>query len=250
MVYGIEKFKEYFKEYADQYVLIGGSACDIILNELGISFRATKDLDMVLIIENMNEEFGAEIWKFIEDGKYNNRHKGFGKEQFYRFSHPEKPLFPKMIELFSRRNDKFTLHCYDNLTPIHIENNIASLSAILLSDAYYSLLLNGRVIVEGFSIIEIETNILFKIKAWLDLKENKRSGKAIDSRNINKHKNDIFRLIANIDPGKKVHLDFEIKQDVKKFTEMIYQDTPDLINLGIKKTNLDVMISILRSIFL
>lgn len=26
-------FKEYFKEYAEQYVLIGGAACDIIFEE-------------------------------------------------------------------------------------------------------------------------------------------------------------------------------------------------------------------------
>ncbi len=30
MVKGIETFKSYFEEYADQYVLIGGAACDII----------------------------------------------------------------------------------------------------------------------------------------------------------------------------------------------------------------------------
>ena len=29
MVAGLLKFKEYFKDYADSYVLIGGAACDI-----------------------------------------------------------------------------------------------------------------------------------------------------------------------------------------------------------------------------
>ncbi len=50
MVHGIEVFREYFKEYSHQYVLIGGTACDILLDDLGSSFRATKDLDIVLII--------------------------------------------------------------------------------------------------------------------------------------------------------------------------------------------------------
>lgn len=48
MVYGLEKFKEYFGDYSNQYVFIGGTACDILMDELGASFRATKDLDMVL----------------------------------------------------------------------------------------------------------------------------------------------------------------------------------------------------------
>ena len=33
MVRGIEKFKEYFQEYANQYVLIGGTACDISFSQ-------------------------------------------------------------------------------------------------------------------------------------------------------------------------------------------------------------------------
>ncbi len=51
MVKGIDVFQEYYKEYADQYVLIGGAACSISFEEQDISFRATKDLDMVLIID-------------------------------------------------------------------------------------------------------------------------------------------------------------------------------------------------------
>jgi|LGVF01.1.fsa_nt_gb hypothetical protein len=51
MVHGLEKFKEYFGDYTNQYVFIGGTACDILMDELGALFRATKDLDMVLIVE-------------------------------------------------------------------------------------------------------------------------------------------------------------------------------------------------------
>lgn len=48
---GLDKFKEYFMGYQDQYVLIGGAACDIIFEEQDTAFRATKDLDLVLIVE-------------------------------------------------------------------------------------------------------------------------------------------------------------------------------------------------------
>ena len=47
MVAGLLKFKEYFKDYADSYVLIGGAACDILFTENEADFRATRDLDMV-----------------------------------------------------------------------------------------------------------------------------------------------------------------------------------------------------------
>lgn len=29
---GINKFKEYFKDYEDQYVIIGGTACELLMN--------------------------------------------------------------------------------------------------------------------------------------------------------------------------------------------------------------------------
>lgn len=51
MVKGIEKFREYFSDYAGQYVFIGGTACDIILGTRDVDFRVTKNLDIVLVME-------------------------------------------------------------------------------------------------------------------------------------------------------------------------------------------------------
>lgn len=56
---GLDKFKEYFMGYQDQYVLIGGAACDIIFEEQDTAFRATKDLDLVLIVEALTTAFGS-----------------------------------------------------------------------------------------------------------------------------------------------------------------------------------------------
>lgn len=69
MVKGLEIFKQYFSEYVDQYVLIGGAACDIVFESNNTSFRATRDLDMVLIVEALTPEFGAHFWHFINEGK-------------------------------------------------------------------------------------------------------------------------------------------------------------------------------------
>ena len=38
MVHGIEKIKEYIGQYPDQYCIIGGTACDIIMEDIGMSF--------------------------------------------------------------------------------------------------------------------------------------------------------------------------------------------------------------------
>lgn len=108
MVYGLEKFKEHFGDCSNQYVFIGGTACTILLEELGALFRATKDLDIVLIIEALDTSFGNRFWKFIEAGEYEHREKSTGKNQFYRFINPKKSSgYPYMIELFGRKPYNF-----------------------------------------------------------------------------------------------------------------------------------------------
>jgi len=70
MVIGIEKFKDYFKEFPESYIIIGGTACDIVLAEAGLIPRATKDIDMVLIVEALKSEFVIKFWDFIKAGEY------------------------------------------------------------------------------------------------------------------------------------------------------------------------------------
>lgn len=250
MVYGLEKFREYFRNHTNQYVFIGGTACDILMDELGAPFRATKDLDMVLIIEALDASFGETFWKFIEDGGYKHREKSAGENQFYRFTKPSDSSFPKMIELFSKKPSNFELKYNKGLTPIHIDESIVSLSAILLNDTYYDLLVKGNKTVDGYSIIEIETVILFKIKAWLDMKAKKESGEQVDSKNIKKHKNDVFRLLANVTPSSRVDLAEEIQNDVNQFIELIAEDKPDLKSLGIRGTSFDELMGIFKNIYL
>ncbi|MDO4292492.1 MAG: hypothetical protein Q4C65_04580 [Eubacteriales bacterium] len=56
MVLGIQSFREKFKNYTDCYTVIGGTACDILLTEADLPFRATKDVDMILIMEDRNRK--------------------------------------------------------------------------------------------------------------------------------------------------------------------------------------------------
>ena len=44
MVRGLDTFREYFKGFENQYVLIGGAACDILFASNEGQFRATRDL--------------------------------------------------------------------------------------------------------------------------------------------------------------------------------------------------------------
>ena len=57
MVRGIEIFKEYFAGYDGNYIVIGGTACDILEENAGQKPRATKDIDIILIVEALTRDF-------------------------------------------------------------------------------------------------------------------------------------------------------------------------------------------------
>lgn len=82
------------------------------------------------------------------------------------------------------------------------------------------------------------------------MKERKEAGYDIDSKNIKKHKNDVFRLLANVSPTIRIQLSAGIQNDVMQFIEQVKEDKPDLKNLDIRSTSLDEMLEILGTIFL
>lgn len=45
MVKGLDVFRAWFADYPDQYILIGGTAATLAMEEAGLDFRATKDLE-------------------------------------------------------------------------------------------------------------------------------------------------------------------------------------------------------------
>ena len=75
MVIGLDKFREYFKNFPGSYVIIGGTACDIIIGAAGLRPRATKDIDIIIIIEALTPDFVRHFWTFIKDGNYEKREK-------------------------------------------------------------------------------------------------------------------------------------------------------------------------------
>jgi hypothetical protein len=247
MVKGLDTFRKYFEKYENQYVLIGGAACDIVFESNDTSFRATRDLDMVLIVEALTPEFGEKIWEFIQDGKYRNKATNGEKPQFYRFDKPEDDSYPKMIELFCRSD--FEFRAMSGITPIHIDDTVSSLSAILLNDDYYRVLLDGKVVANGISVLRPEYLILFKAKAYLDLKQRKENGEIVDSNDIKKHKKDVLRIATELMLEGTKNLPTSVKTDMDTFIDLLVKEPFDdnsLKKYGLK--NKDV-IEVLQRVF-
>lgn len=138
-----------------------------------------------------------------------------------------------MIELFSRKIDAIHISEDAVLTPLPLDEDISSLSAILLDDDYYSFLQSGRVQVDGITVLGTEYLIPFKAKAWLDLAERKARGEHIDSKNIRKHRNDVFRLTDLLDPKQRISTPDTILLDMKRFIMQMQEEQVELKQLGI-----------------
>ena len=165
-------FQEMFANFQDYYVLIGGTATSIVLDSQGFKSRTTKDYDMVIIDELKNKEFYDTLNHFLELGEYQGSQKD-EKAQLFRFT-TNKPEFPSMIELFSILPE-YPLKKEGRETPLHFDED-ASLSALLLDKDYYNILVHEKESIQGYSVLSNRGLIIFKAKAWLDMRERSATG--------------------------------------------------------------------------
>lgn len=226
MVRGLEKFKEYFAEYTSNYVIIGGIARDRYMEEAGFEPKGTKDIDMILIVEALNDEFVKTFWEFIKVGVYSVKEKNADNRKYYRFKEPTNDDFPEEIELFSRNPDLLDLKEGTHLTPIPVEEGLTSLSAILLDDEYYQYILEHSEVEDGLRLAQKEAVICLKAKAFIDLNELREKGEKIDKKKIRKHHTDIFRLGLTLGSGDYYELPDGIKADLLKYLHSIENDLP------------------------
>lgn len=119
------------------------------------------------------------------------------------------------------------------MTPLPMDEDISSLSAILLDDDYYEFLKRGKVTVDGVTVLDAAYLMPFKAKAWMDLTDRKEAGEHVDSKNIKKHKNDVFRLTELIDPTVKIIAPSGVHDDIQKFVDRMKNETVDVKQLGL-----------------
>ncbi len=232
MVQGLDVFRDWFDKYPNRYVMIGGTACNLILAQYGAPERATRDIDMVIVAESFDDAFYRRFVSFVRQGGYQNRGKA-NKYVLYRFEKPSDENFPPKIELLSKRPD----HLAGIETDLGRFQNIdttGSLSAILLDDEYYDLLDRGIEVVEGIPVLGLHYLPIFKIHAWANLSDDKAAGKAVHSDEINKHRRDVLRLCALFEPGTEIVMPPSIISEVKRFVTERPWDDNMMRNLGLR----------------
>ncbi len=254
MVRGLDIFRTYFKNFSGSYVIIGGTACDQQFAERGLVFRATKDIDLVLVIEALDIAFVKQFWEFIKAGDYDQKQVEEKERKYYRFANPADENFPVLIELFSKRPEMIQEIEGMHLTPIPAEADLSSLSAILLDEDYYQFTLANIQQMDDLPVASAEALIALKTSAFLNMLQRKEAGEKIDSKNIKKHKNDILRLAITLTADSKVKSTDKIKSDISTYIEKMKAEKPDVRNMfkemGIEALEPDDLLDQLQSTFL
>lgn len=247
MVAGLDKFREHFAAFADNYVIIGGTACDIALNDTDMKARVTDDIDIVIIVEKMSREFGTSFWNFIRAGEYKankrrNKEKG-GTYTLYRFT-TTKIDFPKQIELLSRHIDIIGEPSGYHIEPLPL-SDVSSLSAIIMDNDYYNLTVNNSVVEDHLRFADAKALICLKTRAYLNLLSERKSGRQINSKDIQKHKTDVLKLIATASIPEAVSVPKAVFDSIMEYADIIESELPSQsLQDALERDNKDIQVFI------
>ena len=159
-----------------------------------------------------------------------------------------------MIEIFTRKPDSLEIPPDQHLIPVKTNDGIRnSLSAILLQDEYYELIIQSRVIMKDIPIVNGLILIPLKIKAFLDLDLRKKNGETIDDNDIQKHKKDVYRLYYTSTASNNVVVPASVKKNMNTFISYIKEDQQSFNSvshdIGVPQTNMADFMDTLKKIY-
>ena len=230
---GLEIFKEAFEAYSDNYVIIGGTACDITMQGTVVRPRATHDIDMTVIVENMTPSFAKRFWEFVKEAGYcpEKRKQIEGepaKYELYRFV-DGKTGYPEMIELLSRHPDILGEPSNLVIEPLPIDGDVSSLSAIIMDDDFYHFTIKHSKLTDGVRHADSAALVCLKTRAYLNLLQDKAEGKHVNSKDIKKHRSDVLKNVVII-TDESISAPMAIVDCVKDFVSSIRADWDTLSN--------------------
>ena len=164
MVKGYPLFKAAFAPFADSFLLVGGTACDLQLaGDRG--FRATHDIDVLVVAEALSAPFADAFRRFLAEGGYRCYVSHDGVRHYYRFLAPRETDYPPMLELLSR--SVLPEPAGRPFTPLPADGTARSMSAIVLDPVYYQFAVECRELVDGMPCLSKFGLIALKACAWL-----------------------------------------------------------------------------------
>lgn len=255
---GLDKFREAFEAYSNNYVIIGGTACDITMTGTAVKPRATHDIDMIVIVEKMNPEYGERFWQFIREAGYrpekcHTKEGETAKYELYRFV-DGKNGYPEMIELLSRHPEILGDPKGLVIEPLPIGEDVSSLSAIILDDDYYHFTIEHSQLTDGIRHADSAALVALKARAYLNLMQDKADGKHVNTKDIKKHRSDVLKNVFLLSPDEAIVAPISIVECINEFVSSIRNDWKELASplansLNQDKDFIDALLTQLNELF-
>ena len=242
-------------EFRSHYVVIGGLATVMTLEERNLPARATKDVDMIIICQPEAKQYMKRFWEFIKTGGYKlwKPDDDDSHPSFYRFIKPESKDFPAQIELFSKVPEYVDVPKDVHIVHIPMEGYVSSFSAIIMDEAYYDFAVSHSEIVDGLRILKAEALIVLKAVAYNENLRRKKTGVAVDQRDIDKHKKDVYRLAYVFDGSERFEVNETIKEQLRTFVSEVEKSPIDggsmMRGQGIPAMGMDEFIGLIKGMF-
>ena len=98
----------------------------------------------------------------------------------------------------------------------------------MLDEEYYYHTIGSSIIEEGIRIANPLSLLCLKVKAFLNLTEEKKTNSDVRSGDIKKHRDDVFKLLAmRIDPLTSIELSDTMKDELTIFVKMMEDSLPN-----------------------
>lgn len=224
MIQGLAKFQSHFQDFSEDYVIIGGLATALLMDNYGFLARATKDIDLVVIAKD-NEVFLKQLLVFIKEAGYRTKQRTHHdtRHNLFRFLDSDDKEYPEQIELFAVHDHDSVLLQDQFIIPIETPEYYRYLSAILLDLDYYTLLIQHTTVLDGLHIATPEALIPLKMHAHLNLLQSPHHYDG-------KHLKDVIKLAALLSDDSKVELFGRVKEDFQVFMKILHQEDSQRIH--------------------
>jgi len=216
-VRGMETFGRYFSSFDECYCLIGGAALSLINEKRGGWSRASKDLDVVVLLKGETPDFIRRLISFVKEAAYQQLSVS-PNGCSYRFSDTGKKEFPEEIELFTKEQG-IGRSLRGNLQHLSLNAEV-SFSSIVLDSVYYDYIAENRekdvvTYIRDYAIVPLKAKAYLENKALFDQKTPN-----IHEETYKKHARDVIRFVEDF-PVKKILLPDPIKVDCHRFLDAI-----------------------------
>ena len=117
----------------------------------------------------------------------------------------------------------------------------------------YQFTIENSMVHDGLRVATPLCLICLKVRAFLNLTEEKKTNPEIRSQDIKKHRDDVFKLlVTSIDPANMISLPDALRNDMKAFADMMEASLPNQSlqdRLRVDNEQIVSFITLMREVF-